>query len=59
MSPNSMLCINEGEHKSLGGLFCHLMEENTKLITKEQKCMPSYNVIGLVTIQIKGIRKTH
>lgn len=31
MSPNFLLCLNEGRHKSLGGFFCHLMEEYTNI----------------------------
>ncbi len=27
MFPNFLLCLNEGRHKSFGGLSYHLMEE--------------------------------
>jgi len=31
MSPNFLLCLNEGRHKSLSGLSWHLMEEYTNI----------------------------
>lgn len=59
MFPNFLLCLNEGGHKSLGGLLATSWRKAQTLIREKQKCTPSYKVIGLVAIQIKGIRKAH